>query len=165
MSRPKGTKKYTAKALRDACNAYFDAISYEEPILRKEMILNEDGTPELDAYGHPAYRYKPIVTKNGKEAVQICWTESPSLTALYLWLGVDKSTFSRYMDDERLGPVASWAKTRIEAYKAGRLDGKNINGTKFDLQCNFGWGEKDEGKSGNQELHIAFSAEGAEAFD
>lgn len=165
MGRPKGTKKYTPKGLWDACNAYFDAISYEEPILRKELILNEDGEPELDKYGHPACRFKPVVTKDGKEAVQICWTEPPSMAAMYLWLGIDKSTFARYQDDEKLGPVAAWAKTRVEAYCAGRLDGKNVSGTKFNLQCNFGWGEKDEDRSGPQELVLTFGTKEESPYD
>lgn len=150
IGRPMGTKKYTAAAFSRGCKAYFDSISYRRPVTRPEMILDDDGCPVLDDYGHTRYKQVPIITADGKEAWETCWIEPPSIQALCLHLGIDASTFSRYQkpdpedpDGEKLAEAARLAKARVEAYLISRLEDKGAaNGTKFNLQYNFGWMEK-----------------------
>lgn len=164
MSRPKGTKKYTAKALRDACNAYFDAISYEEPVTKQVPVYDDEGMPVLDKYGHPVTRPETVITRNGREATRICWTEPPSVAALCLHLRIDKSTFARYEGDEKLGPVAREAKRRSEVYWVGEVSKKGAsNGSKFVLEYGYGWGKDDN--DGPTELVVSFNAGGDDPFD
>lgn len=150
IGRPMGTKKYTAAAFSRGCKAYFASISYQRPVTRPEMILDDDGLPLLDDYGHTRYKQVPVITADGKEAWETCWIEPPSIQGLCLYLGIDASTFSRYQkpdpedpDSEKLAEAAKMAKARVEAYLISRLEDKGAaNGTKFNLQHNFGWMEK-----------------------
>ena len=150
IGRPMGTKKYKAATFRRGCEAYFASISYRRPVTRPEMILDDDDCPVLDDYGHTRYKQVPIITADGKEAWETCWIEPPSVQALCLHLGIDASTFSRYQkpdpedpDGEKLAEAARLAKARVEAYLISRLEDKDAaNGTKFNLQHNFGWMEK-----------------------
>lgn len=150
IGRPMGTKKYTAAAFSRGCKAYFASISYQRPVTRPEMILDDAGCPVLDDYGHKRYKQVQIITADGKEAWETCWIEPPSIQALCLHLGIDASTFSRYQkpdpedpDGEKLAEAARMAKARVEAYLISRLEDKGAaNGTKFNLQHNFGWMEK-----------------------
>ncbi len=150
IGRPMGTKKYKAATFRRGCEAYFASISYRRPVTRPEMILDDDDCPVLDDYGHTRYKQVPIITADGKEAWETCWIEPPSIQALCLHLGIDASTFSRYQkpdpedpDGEKLAEAARLAKARVEAYLISRLEDKGAaNGTKFNLQHNFGWMEK-----------------------
>lgn len=150
IGRPMGTKKYKAATFRRGCEAYFASISYRRPVTRPEMILDDDGCPVLDDYGHTRYKQAPVITADGNEAWETCWIEPPSIQALCLHLGIDASTFSRYQkqdpedpDGEKLAEAARLAKARVEAYLISRLEDKGAaNGTKFNLQHNFGWMEK-----------------------
>lgn len=150
IGRPKGTRKYRAKAFEDGCAGYFASISYTVPLTRKEPVIDEDGYPELDSYGHIQFRYVPVIAADGQEAMNTCWTEPPSIQGLCLYLGIDASTFSRYMkpdpDDPesvRLAQAAATAKARVETYLIARLEDKGAaNGAKFNLQHNFGWMER-----------------------
>ena len=152
IGRPMGTKKYKAAAFRRACEAYFASISYEKPVTRAEIALDEEGFPLLDEFGHNRFQYKQVITADGNQAWEICWTEAPSIQGLCLQLGIDASTFSRYLkadpedpDSEKLAEAARMAKARVEAYLISRLEDKSAaNGTKFNLQHNFGWMEKRE---------------------
>lgn len=150
IGRPIGARKYTAAAFRKGCEAYFASISYVMPVTRPELMLDEENRPVLDKYGHPIYRNVRVKTEDGNEAEQICWVEPPSIQSLCLFLGIDASTFSRYQkadpDDperEKMARIAAMAKARVEAYLISRLEDKGAaNGTKFNLQHNFGWMER-----------------------
>lgn len=152
IGRPKGSKKYRAKAFADGCAGYFASISYAVPMLRKEPVLSEYGYPMLDAYGHVQYRYVPVVTADGEEATELHWTEPPSIQGLCLYLGIDKSTFARYMhpeqddpESQRLAQAAATAKAQVEVYLISRLEDKSAAaGAKFNLQQNFEWRERRE---------------------
>lgn len=152
IGRPMGTKKYKAAAFRRGCDAYFASISYRLPMTRPEPMTDEDGCPVLDGYGHAKYKRVPVKTEDGNEAWEVCWTEPPSIQGLCLHLGIDASTFSRYQksdpedpESEKLAEAARMAKARVEAYLISRLEDKGAaNGTKFNLQHNFGWMEKRE---------------------
>ena len=150
--RPGRPKKYTARSFETAIDAYFAAISYDEPVQRRELVLQEDGQPFLDRYGHECYRYLPVVTADGKAATVTRWTKPPSMAALCLHLGIDAATFSRYAqtpgDDPesvRFRNAATRARGRVEAYLTERLeDGKASRGAIFSLQHNFGWKDRTE---------------------
>ncbi len=145
-------KRFTAKAFESAVDAYFASISYSEPVQRREPVLEDDGTPKLDRYGHEVWRYLPIVTADGEAATVTRWTKPPSMAALCLHLGIDAATFSRYAstpgDDPesvRFRNAAMRARGRVEAYLTERLeDGKASRGAIFSLQHNFGWKERQE---------------------
>lgn len=150
--RPKGSRKYNAASLEKASRGYFASISYEVPILRTEPVLDEQGFPLPDSYGHPRVRYVPVVTASGEKAMETRWIQPPSIQGLCLHLGIDSSTFSRYMNPERddpasqkLAKAASKAKAVVEMYLIARLEDKGASsGAKFNLQHNFGWREKRE---------------------
>ena len=148
IGRPKGSKKYTAAGCRKACNGYFDSISYETTVMRQKADLDDAGYPQLDAFGHIKYKHVPIVTADGNEAKELRWIEPPSIQGLCLFLGIDAATFWRYTNDDEdlsLAKEAKLAKARVEAYLISRLEDKSAaNGTKFNLQHNFGWMEKKE---------------------
>lgn len=143
IGRPKGSKKYTAAGFRKACNGYFNSISYETTVMRQKADLDDAGYPQLDAFGHIKYKHEPIVTADGNEAKELRWIEPPSIQGLCLYLGIDAATFWRYTNDEEdlsLAKEAKLAKARVEAYLISRLEDKSAaNGTKFNLQHNFGW--------------------------
>lgn len=153
IRKPGRPKKYTAASFQRACEAYFDSISYQKPVMRGEMEFDADGYPVLDDFGHPKIKYKPVITTSGKEATETVWTEPPSLTGLCLYLGIDRATFSRYgthddekpEESERFCNTVTRARGRVEAYLESRLEDKSASrGAIFNLQQNFGWKEKKE---------------------
>ena len=164
MAKKVSKKRYTAKALRRACDAYYASISYKAPAMREEIVLKEDGSPELDYYGHPKRRYVQIVTSDGQAAEITKWTEQPSVAGLCIWLGINRSTLMRYgtYDPDRpqsaeLCEIVQAAKARIEAYLSQKLEEKGAaNGTKFSLSHNFGWG-KDDQEEKNVEFKVHFN--------
>ena len=65
------------------------------------------------------------------------------MPALLLYLGISKSTWSTYRRDEKLGGGVAYWDDRYLAYLVDRLEtGKHISGVIFNLQHNFGWGER-----------------------
>lgn len=145
-------KKYTAAALERTCEAYFASISYEETVMKSVPATDEDGVLLKDDKGHTMYKHIPVITKDGKEAVQTVWIEPPSIMGLCLFLGLHRSTFLRYGDmngddeeSERFRNTVTRARGRVEAYNISRLEDKSAaRGAIFNLQNNFGWSEKKE---------------------
>ena len=158
IGRPMGTKKYTAKAFARACEAYFRSISYEEPVMRRELVLEDNGVAKMDDNGHLLYKYVPVITADKQEAKRTVWTEPPSMQSLYLFLGIDKSTFCRYGTPNREDPdsdsyceTAARARGRVEAYLVARMEEKGAStGVKFNLENNFGWRAKKEVELGDK---------------
>lgn len=155
--------RYNAQTLADACAAYFDGISYEEPVQAKQMILREDGTPELDRYGHPAYRYVPVVLRNGCQAVTIRWIQPPNVAGLCLHLGISRDTWRRYTDDDGdLGAVARSALATIEEYLSGKLeDGSASRGAQHQLAHDHGWRDDADGRV---DIRVTFGGGDGAAF-
>lgn len=123
----------TAKALRKGVEEYFDSISYER-----------------DLPGAPG---------NMTERV---WVKAPSMAGLYLHLGIGKSTWARYGEDDALGPVVEQARMVMEDYWAGQLSGKFANGAKFALSACYGWREKvDVAGDGLVQVRLSGNAEEA----
>lgn len=168
--RKKG-KKYTAKTLKAACDAYFARITYRVPAMREEIALKADGTPELDYYGHPKRKYVQIIAGDGQPAELTKWTEQPSVASLCIWLGINRSTLAKYgaHDPEKpesaaMSEVVQEAKAKIETYLSQKLEDKGAaNGTKFALSHNFGWGKAAEEENA-VEIRVKFGEEGG-AFD
>lgn len=159
VRKPGRPKKYKAAAFEKAVEAYFNSISYEEPYRKAEVATEEDGTIIMDHYGHPLQKMVPVVTADGQPAKITRWVEPPSIRALCLYLGIDKSTFDRYgklesdedlddMDDkerEKFCVTVTHARGRVEAYLEPRLEDKNAQrGVAFNLAHNYGWKEKKE---------------------
>lgn len=170
MRKRKG-KKYTAKTLKTACDAYFASITYRVPAMREEIELKTDGTPKLDYYGHPKKRYVQIITGDGRPAELTKWTEQPSVASLCIWLGINRSTLAKYgeYDPDRpesaaMSEVVQEAKAKIETYLSQKLEDKGAaNGTKFALSHYFGWGKAVE-EDKTTEIRVKFGGEGG-AFD
>lgn len=116
-------KAYTAKELEAAVERYFRSISREETL------------DELNA--------------NDEHVTRTTWFKTPSITALCLFLGVNKSTWSRYADDKtnpKHAEICELAKMRVEAYLEELLatKEKSVQGVIFNLQHNYGWKERHE---------------------
>lgn len=131
-------KKYTAQTLRKKLERYFDGISYMQP------LMQDIWTGRLDGYGHKIYDEQPIINQACEEIQVLRWAELPSLTAICLMLGVNRSTWARWAADEQLGPVVEWARATVEHAWEGRLAGKATQGVIFNLTHNFGWTERKE---------------------
>ena len=127
--------------------------------------MDEDGFPRLDKYGHQIFEQVPVVTMDGKPAQVMCWTEPPTIAALCLKLRIHKATFARYEDDEELGEVVAYARARIEAYYAGRVDHKDgVRGAAYMLDRAFGWSDNAQ-DTGPQEIRVSFGNQiGGDAF-
>lgn len=132
-------KKYrTAAALQKGVDAYFDAISYEENVTVRVP------TQQRDKDGHVIYEDKPVIARNGRQAVRTMWTEPPSIAGLCLSLGICRDTWAAYAKDEVFSDTVTRARGRVEAYLVGRLETKGARGVIFNLQENFGWKERKE---------------------
>lgn len=75
-------KAYKPAALRRAVQEYFAALRYREPVYREEPVLDDDGQPEFDRYGHPATRFVRVVTEDGTPASRTSWVSPPTITGL-----------------------------------------------------------------------------------
>lgn len=158
--RPVGTRKYTAARLLKAVNAYFDGISYWQPATRPELAVDENGYLVLDKYGHEIYEQVPVTTIDGKQAQILCWIEPPTIMGLCLKLRINKSTFARYAEDEELGEIVEYARARVEAYYARRVDDKDgVRGASYVLDRAFGWADKD-GSDDSGEIIVRFDCQG-----
>ena len=80
-------KAYKPAALRRAVQEYFAALRYREPVYREEPVLDDDGQPEFDRYGHPATRFVRVVTEDGTPASRTSWVSPPTITGLCGKLG------------------------------------------------------------------------------
>lgn len=152
VKKPGRQKEYTAAGLERACEAYFNSISYQEPVMKKVPDTDEDGVARLDDKGHILYRYEQITTADGKPAFETCWIEPPGIVALCLYLGIHRSTFDRYgslagsdAESERFRNTVTRARGRVEAYLAAQLENRSAaRGAIFNLQQNFGWKDRKE---------------------
>lgn len=167
IRKPGRPKKYTAAGFEKACEAYFDSICYREPKMKPMVKRDNQGFPILDKYGHQQIRYEQIVTADGRPCFETIWAEPPSLTALCLYLGIDRATFARYgapdpdnPESERFCNTVTRARGRVEAYLESRLEDKSAaRGAIFNLQQNFGWKEKKEVELGpNAQNAVAVGA-------
>ncbi len=154
-------RKLTPDELEAKVEAYFDSISYDEPVMRRQLITTKDSKgndiPVLDQYGHELYTYVPVKLKNGNIASRTEWTESPSVIAMSLFIGVDRITLWRWKEnpgkkpeeltptEKRICNILTRAWGRVEAYLTERSEDKNASrGAIANLQANFGWKKRSE---------------------
>lgn len=125
-------KKYkTATALKKAVDAYFNSISHTEYVIRAD----EDGNP------------RRVKSDNGLFLSKREFYIPPSISALCLYLGISRQTWSSYSDAENspeFADVCEYARLIIEAYLEEQLlcRRKGVQGIIFNLKNNYGWSEK-----------------------
>lgn len=156
VGRPRKYK--TARALERAIENYFGSISYDEPVFVRgaEKTRWDESqqaeVPVLDSYGHKIYEQKPLLLKDGTQAIRTVWIETPSIEAMCLHLGISTTTWTAYEKTEEFLGATSRARGRILAYLQERLDsGKGTNGAKFRLACMHGWKENEIGAAQSTE--------------
>lgn len=132
-------KKYTGKTLEKAVERYFNSISCTRDALDCEghQIFNDAGEP---------IRYRAYV-------------RPPSISALCLFLGIEKRTWANYAEEKDMAPVVEHTKARVEAYLEEQLTirEKGVQGIIFNLQNNYGWKQKQEvelGEKTRKEMNV-----------
>lgn len=139
VGRPRLYK--TAKALREAVGRYFDSITYERDVIIYRRELGEDKE------GNPIVKEVPefLTDSEGNPVKETVYREEPSIAALRLFIGVSKSTWAGYADDEKLAKVTAEVKDRMEARLVELLNTRNsTHGVEFNLKNNYGWKDKQE---------------------
>lgn len=133
-------KTYTAKELEEAVDRYFRTISRSEVMTeRVERVIG--GEIKVEEF--------EVRNDNGEPVMRTKWLQKPKLTSLYLFLGIDKSTWSRYADakeNPKHAKICEYAKLRCEEYLEDLVitKEKGVQGVIFNLQYNFGWKERHE---------------------
>lgn len=131
----------TAEQLRAAVERYFASITYEREVIVRRQEIGEDER------GRPIVKETPEILTDGKgkPVMETVWLEEPSIAGLRLYIGVSKSTWAGYADDEKLAPVATAARERVEARLVELLNTRNsTHGVEFNLKNNYGWKDKQE---------------------
>lgn len=134
--KPGRPRAYQSKEqLGRAVGRYFDSIT------RTVKVLDDAGEAVLSDGGEPI-----LVTE---------FVRPPSVSAMCLFLGIDKSTWANYCDNARcpeFKDVTAWAKMRMEAYLEEQLSmrEKGVQGIIFNLQNNYGWRQKQEVELGER---------------
>lgn len=128
-------KKYTPKAFREACGAYFRRRSYETTVRSLEP------TGRTNAKGLPVMDYVPVKNGDGELIKVLEYAAPPSVESLCVELGISRATFANYAQDERYKGACEAVKLRIEAYLHRQLNErqKGTDGIIFDLKVNHGW--------------------------
>ena len=125
-------KKYkTAAALKKAVDAYFNSVSHTEYVLRAD----EDGS------------LSRVRSDKGSYLTKREFYIPPSISALCLYLGISRQTWSSYSDTENspeFADVCEYAKLVIAVYLEEQLlcRRKGVQGIIFNLKNNYGWSEK-----------------------
>lgn len=138
-------KKYpNGKALKTACDHYFDSISYDEEVVKE--------TPG---------GVRTIYNRLGEPVVRRTWVVAPTLTGLCNALGVSRDTWATYASDPDFSDACKGAKAVIEEYLEEQLSTreKSVQGLIFNLQNNYGWsGERREIEIGERAKAAADAA-------
>lgn len=132
-------KKYTRKSLEKAVKEYFNSISFTQKAVDQfgEEICNDAGEP---------ITYRAFI-------------RPPSISALCLYLGIEKRTWANYAEDPDMAPVVEHTKAQVEAYLEEQLTirEKGVQGIIFNLQNNYGWKNKQEvelGEKTRKEMNV-----------
>jgi len=125
-------KKYTRKSLEKAVKEYFNSISFTQKAVDQfgEEICNDAGDP---------ITYREFI-------------RPPSISALCLYLKIEKRTWANYAEDPDMSPVVERTKAQVEAYLEEQLTirEKGVQGIIFNLQNNYGWKNKQEVELGEK---------------
>ena len=142
MAKVGRPRKYeTAKQLRAAVERYFAAITYERDTIIHRRELTEDEK------GNPIVKEIPeiLLDKQGEPVKEIVYLEEPSVAGLRLYLGISKSLWASYADNEEMAPVVALVRDRMEARLEELLTTRNsVQGVVFNLKNNYGWKDKQE---------------------
>lgn len=126
-------KKYTARSLEKAVNAYFRAIRRTVP------VWDYEETGEYTKKGMPIMKRVQALNDDKEPMTTVEYVRPPSLTALCLALGISRTTWAKYGRDESMAPIVEAARMENETYWAEQLSGRNAQGAKFALQNACGW--------------------------
>lgn len=156
MAKVGRKKKYgTAKALREAVDAYFASISYEVP------AVISTPTGEVDADGLIVYKCK-LLTEHfdgtGKPKTVVKYLVEPSVEGICLYLGICRDTWAEYGRTAGLGDVVENARLRIKAHLMNELGTRNsVQGIIFNLKANYGMTDRVEitHRGGSVEEYLA----------
>lgn len=135
-------RKYNKKTLKDAIEHYFSSISRTaEAMCGSEPVFNDFGD---------TIKYTQYIIP-------------PSVSALCLFLGIDRSTWENYCDSSlhpEFEDVTSFAKMKMEEYLERELNTreKNVQGIIFNLQNNYGWRDKKELELGDRAAKSVMNA-------
>ena len=139
MSRP---KKYTARTLKKAVDAYFDSITRDVELT--ELV----DTGKRDKRGHAVFEPKPIINKLGQQARMTEYMVPPSVKDLCDHLGINRSTWADYAKEDKypeLTGIVQEVHERMKAWNERELltrSGRDVKGIIFNLQVNYGYGAK-----------------------
>lgn len=141
-------KKYTAATLGKACERYFAAIT------RRVKVTEMVDSGKRDDKGHVILIPVPVKNTLGEEVEVTEYIIPPSMHELHVFLGIDKSTWSRYMaESEDYARVGAWVFERMKAWNEHEMltrEGKNLKGILFNLTNNYGYSEKKEVELGER---------------
>lgn len=124
--------------MEKAIEAYFESLV-------SERVMDDDGSVVCDKKGQPVFRP----------------ARPPTVAGLTRALGFrSKQTLYNYRRDEKYSDILDGAILRIEEYTEERLfDKDGCNGAKFSLANNFGWNEKKEKESGDDNRGVVILAD------
>ena len=126
-------KKLSPEAFREKIQAYFDQISYLEP------VYQEVQTGEFAKNGKPLVQREIAKSDDGQELFRREYSEEPSVSSLCLFLGMTRRTFQRYANDPKYEEAAAFAKLKMESFWVHMLCTKANFGARFALNVNYGW--------------------------
>lgn len=141
MGRP---KKYTARTLAKAVEAYFDSIT------REKELTERVGTGRRDGSGHEIFETKPVTNKLGQPVRVTEYVVPPSVKDLCDHLGVNRATWAEYANPDKhpeLAAIVRETRERLQAWNERELvtrPGRDVRGIIFNLQANYGYGVKRE---------------------
>ena len=139
MARP---PKYTKKALREAVERYFDSITREVDLTEKV------DSGKRDSYGHVIYDTVKIKNKLGEVAKATEYLVPPTLGGLCAFLMINQSTWSRWSNKDdypQYEEIIAQTKERLLTWRQEQvLLRKDVKGLIWDLETNYGCGQKKE---------------------
>lgn len=144
-------KKYTARTLSRAVDAYFDSIT------REVEVTERVDTGKRDRQGHQIFETRPVTNKLGQTVRKTEYLVPPSVRELCCFLGITIATWANYADPGKhpeLAGVVREACERMKAWNERELvtrPGKDVRGIIFNLQANYGYGVRAEPAPAAQE--------------
>lgn len=133
-------RKFTARQLEKKVEQYFASIS------RMVTVTEDVPTGKLDRYGHMIFEAKPVMNALGEIAKREEFIEPPTVGGLCLFLGIHRSTWAEWCDEENYPEFAdttSRARGRFQTWQEKELlSRQHVQGIIFSLQNNYGFTEK-----------------------
>ena len=133
-------RKYRSAAdLSALCEAYFDSIRAEMPVVRDEW--------EKEADGRWVKRSLPVVGRDGEPMTKLEWFTPPTVGGLCAHLGISRHTFSALAKNARFAEAVAAARAVIATYLEERISDpevRNIKGVQLSLDALTAAAQKDE---------------------